>query len=74
MMHQVSGKKVSTDRSWYGLLEYPNCLKEPADYSEKILARGYLSKRLDRGTNIEAAIATKGGYLKSSLTESSICY
>jgi hypothetical protein len=29
-MHQVPGKEVSTDRSWYGLLEYPNCLKEPA--------------------------------------------
>src|SRR5210317_1975787 len=59
MMHQVPGKKVSTDRSWYGLLEYPNCLIEPANYSEKILARGYLSKRLDRGTNIEAAIASQ---------------
>jgi hypothetical protein len=35
MMHQVPGKEVSTDRSWYGLLEYPNYLKEPANYSGK---------------------------------------
>jgi hypothetical protein len=57
MMHQVTDKKVSTDRSWnMGQMNDPTAYKNQPTITAIVPVGDLLSKRLDKGTNIEAAI------------------